>query len=119
MTQREFADYLGYPQSSICQYERGERGIPLNLIKTLAEKGHDVNWITLGKVPKNGSELLTREVDLMAIGKDLARLPDDAVSLTRKWIEMLVTFQESQGRLRPLEKPTSRSLKGGDKHEKL
>ncbi len=119
MTQREFADYLGYPQSSICQYERGERGIPLNFIKTLAEKGHDVNWITLGKVPKNGSEPLTREVDLMAIGKDLARLPDDAVSLTRKWIEMLVTFQESQGRLRPLEKPTSRSLKGGDKHEKL
>lgn len=112
MTQREFADYLGYPQSSICQYERGERGIPLKFIEILGQKGYDVSWITLGQAKERDSEPLTREVDLMAIGKDLARLPDDAVSLTRKWIEMLVTFQESQGRLRPEPKQNTHPPKG-------
>ncbi len=104
MTQREFASFLGFPQSTISACERGSRRLPLGMLTVLSEKGYDVNWLALGRDIDQSPYHLQRGADILAIEDQLERLSDDAIHLTRNWVDMLVTFQDAQGLLIPLPK---------------
>lgn len=101
MTQREFASFLGFPQSTISSCERGTRRIPIGMLTILSEKGYDANWLALGRDVDQSPYHLQRGADILAIEDQLNRLSDDAVHLTRNWVDLLVTFQGAQGLLLP------------------
>lgn len=101
MTQREFASFLGFPQSTISSCERGTRRIPIGMLTILSQKGYDANWLALGRDVDHSPYHLQREADILAIEDQLKRLSDDAVHLTRNWVDLLVTFQDRQGLLLP------------------
>ncbi|WP_444707646.1 helix-turn-helix domain-containing protein [Megasphaera elsdenii] len=101
MTQREFASFLGFPQSTISSCERGTRRIPIGMLTILSQKGYDANWLALGRDVDQSPYHLQREADILAIEDQLKRLSDDAVHLTRNWVDLLVTFQDRQGLLLP------------------
>lgn len=101
MTQREFAAFLGFPQSTISSCERGTRRIPIGMLTILSQKGYDANWLALGRDVDQSPYHLQREADILAIEDQLKRLSDDAVHLTRNWVDLLVTFQDRQGLLLP------------------
>jgi DNA-binding transcriptional regulator YiaG len=101
MTQREFASFLGFPQSTISACERGSRRLPLGMLTVLSEKGYDANWLALGRDVDQSPYHLQRGADILAIEDQLERLNDDAVHLARSWVDMLVTFQGAQGQLIP------------------
>lgn len=106
MTQREFASFLGFPQSTISSCERGTRRIPIGMLTILSEKGYDANWLALGRDVDQSPYHLQRGADILAIEDQLNRLSDDAVHLTRNWVDLLVTFQGGPGAAAPAAEET-------------